>query len=143
MGRASIALGAPFQTACFAALIVWIITAVFGYAAYLALEDKLRSDLEQQILDEELLLHEILREGGADAVQRAIEHLNNPNRTNLHVIALFDQSGSALAGSIAKVPDTIGWHEVDPDFCKSVGPPLSIFSMYQSILGIAQWSPAA
>ncbi|SDX77293.1 Signal transduction histidine kinase [Ruegeria halocynthiae] len=121
MGRASIVSGAPFQTACFAALIVWIITAVFGYAAYLALEDKLRSDLELQILDEELLLHEILREGGADAVQRAIEHLNNSNRTQLHVIALFDQSGSALAGSIAKVPDTNGWHEVDPDFVQFGG----------------------
>ncbi|WP_170416262.1 sensor histidine kinase [Ruegeria atlantica] len=121
MGRASIVAGAPFRTACFAALIVWIITAVFGYAAYLALEDKLRSDLKQQILDEELLLHEILREGGANAVQRAIEHLNYPNRTKLHVIALFDESGSALAGSIAKVPDTNGWHEVDPDFVQFGG----------------------
>ncbi|MTI02976.1 HAMP domain-containing sensor histidine kinase [Roseibium sp. RKSG952] len=123
MGRSSILSGAPFRTACFAALIVWIITAVFGYAAYLALADRLRVDLQQQILDEELLFHEILLDGGSEAVQRAIEHLNNPNRTGLHMIALFDQSGSALAGSIAKPPDEIGWHEVDPDFVKIGGAP--------------------
>ncbi|WP_170407388.1 sensor histidine kinase [Ruegeria arenilitoris] len=131
MGRASILSGAPFQTACFAALIVWIITAVFGYAAYLALEDRLRSDLEQQILDEELLLHEILLDGGADAVQRAIEHLNSPNRTKLHIIALFDQHGTALAGSIAKSPDEIGWHEVDPDFVQ-IGGAFPVYMLHTS-----------
>ncbi|WP_170327368.1 sensor histidine kinase [Ruegeria arenilitoris] len=121
MDRASIFSGAPFRTACYAALVVWIITAIFGYAAYLALEDRLRLNLEQQILEEELLLHEILLDGGADAVQRAIEHLNSPNRSGLHMIALFDKHNSALAGSVAKVPDTNGWHEVDPDFVATGG----------------------
>ncbi len=121
MGRSSILSGAPFRSACFAALIVWIITAVFGSAVYLALADRLRSDLQQQILDEELLLHEILLDGGSEPVQRAIEHLNSPIRTGLHVVALFDQNGSLLAGSVAKTPDTIGWHEVDPDFLQIGG----------------------
>lgn len=121
MGRFSNLSGAPFRSACFAALIVWIITAVFGYAAYLALADRLRADLQQQILDEELLLHEILLDGGSEAVQRAIEHLNSPNRTELHVVALFDQNGSVLVGSIATTPDTIGWHEVDRDFLQIGG----------------------
>lgn len=121
MDRFSILSGVPFRSACFVALIVWIITAVFGYAAYLALADRLRTDLQQQILDEELLLHEILLDGGSEAVQRALEHLNSPNRTGLHVVALFDQNGSALAGSVAKTPDTIGWHEVDPDFLQIGG----------------------
>ncbi|NVO57369.1 HAMP domain-containing histidine kinase [Rhodobacteraceae bacterium B1Z28] len=121
MDRASIFSGAPFRTACYAAMVVWVITAVFGYAAYLALQDRLRFNLEQQILEEELLLHEILLDGGADAVQRAVEHLNSPNRTGLHMIALFNNHNSALAGSVAKIPDANGWHEVDPDFVEVGG----------------------
>ncbi len=121
MDRASIFSGAPFRTACYAALVVWIITAVFGYAAYVALKDTLRTNLEQQILEEELLLHEILLDGGADAVHRAVDHLNSPNRTGLHMIALFDKHNSVLAGTVPKIPKTNGWHEVDPDFVEIGG----------------------
>lgn len=121
MDRANIFSGAAFRTACYSALVVWIITAVFGYAAYIALEDTLRGNLEQQILEEELLLHEILLDGGADALQRAVDHLNSPNRTGLHLVALFDKHNSAIAGSVAKIPETNGWHEVDPDFLRMGG----------------------
>ncbi len=121
MDRASVFSGAPFRTACYAALVVCIITAVFGYAAYTALEDRLRYNLEQQILEEEILLHEILLDGGTDALERAVEHLNNPNRSRLHLISLFDKHNSVLAGSIAKIPAANGWHEVDPEFVEFGG----------------------
>ncbi len=121
MDRASIFSGAPFRTACYAALVVWIISALFGYTAYLALKDTLRANLEQQILEEELLLHEILLEGGTDALQRAVDHLNSPSRTGLHMVALFDKHNSVLAGSISVIPRENGWHEVDPDFVEISG----------------------
>lgn len=116
MDRASIFSGAAFRIACYAATVVSVISAVFGYAAYQALEDRLRANLEQQILEEELLLHEILLDGGPEALQRALDHLNNPHKTGLHIVALFDKNSTILAGSIAKIPAENGWHEVDADF---------------------------
>lgn len=110
MDRASVLAGAPFRAALYAALLFSLVLCGAGWFAYQRVEAALQQNLEAQILEEQILLHEILVDGGGDALNRAVIHLNTPLSTERHIIGLFDETGQFLAGNTEMAPDFIGWH---------------------------------
>ncbi|MHA3916726.1 HAMP domain-containing sensor histidine kinase [Halovulum sp. GXIMD14793] len=110
MDQGSVFAGAPFRAALYAATLFGIVLSVAGWFAYQRVEDALQQNLETQILEEQILLHEILMDGGGDALQRAVTHLNSPLSTQRHMVGLFDETGKFLAGNVELAPDYVGWY---------------------------------
>ncbi|MEP0235145.1 HAMP domain-containing sensor histidine kinase [Roseibium sp.] len=73
------------------------------------MEIALQQNLEAQILEEQILLHEILRDGGGEALGRAVIELNSPLSSQRHMVGVFDEKGQHLAGNIDLAPDFVGW----------------------------------
>ncbi|NSY41588.1 HAMP domain-containing sensor histidine kinase [Leisingera sp. ANG59] len=109
MDHASVFAGAPFRTALYAATLFGLLLLGVGWFAYQRVESALQANLEAQILEEQILLHEILKDGGGDAIERTVEHLNSPLATRRHLVGLFDEAGQFLAGNIDQAPDFVGW----------------------------------
>ncbi|MEL6523149.1 MAG: HAMP domain-containing sensor histidine kinase [Pseudomonadota bacterium] len=109
MDRASVLAGAPFRTALYAAVVFAFVLFGAGWFAYQRVEAALQQNLEAQILEEQILLHEILRDGGGEALGRAVTELNSPLSSQRHMVGVFDENGQHLAGNIDLAPDFIGW----------------------------------
>ena len=109
MDHASVTSGAAFKTAVRATAILLLILTLASAAAYVYLRREMVSALKAQIDGDRLVLAQLYRDGGPQALVDVINDLRQPLGEKQRVIGLFDAQGNKLAGNIADQPNLADW----------------------------------
>jgi signal transduction histidine kinase len=109
MRPSNILSGAPFRAAILCMGIFIGILAITGYLLYRLIDTSMYGELEEQIREESILLHEVYERGGQSALVSVIAQLGKPVIAGERIAGLFDERGNKLAGNMQIAPAFVGW----------------------------------
>lgn len=109
MDRARVTSGAAFKTAVRGTLILVVIFILASISMFVYLRHEMIGMLEQQIAEDQIVLAQVYKEGGQEALVEVIDNLRHPLQVRQQIAGLFDANGQKMAGNIDLAPDLVGW----------------------------------
>ncbi|MFZ1726089.1 MAG: HAMP domain-containing sensor histidine kinase [Albidovulum sp.] len=109
MDRGSVFAGSAFRTAIHASVAVLVTLATISVAAFFLVQSTLESEIQRQVLSEQVMLRDIYHKGGKSALLRTISEINNPVALSRRALGVFGTDGIKLAGNIQEIPNFGGF----------------------------------
>jgi len=121
MLRANVLAGAPFRVAMLCLVVFIAILLTIAVGVYQLMSSSMYAELEDQISEETILLHEIYDGGGQGALIAVLSQLEQPVIAEQRIAGLFDSRGNRLAGNISAAPGFVGWQTSTVNMIAPVG----------------------
>ncbi len=121
MFRGNVLSGAPFRVTLLCLLVFSAILLTIAVSIYQLMSSSMYAELEDQIREETILLHEIYDSDGQGALIAVLSQLEQPVIAEQRIAGLFDSRGNRLAGNIPTAPGFVGWQTTTMNLIAPVG----------------------